>query len=144
MNSSISSHMICRLTGCKLLSPPLKYLALLSLRSLTCPRIYSLPGVPATGLKVEIPFTAVVNIRGDRLYHEHIAWDQTTALIQIGLLPEYLPYPYPLPNGRTPATGKKFEYRVPGSGREAAEKMQDKNRVSSNQMFKYHIREVDA
>ena len=107
-------------------------------------RIHRLPGIPATGLKVEIPFTAVVNIRGDRLYHEHIAWDQTTALIQLGLLPEYLPYPHRMPDGRTPAPGKKFEFRVPGSGREAAKKMKDKNGVPSNQMFSYQVREVDV
>ncbi|KLT38962.1 hypothetical protein CC85DRAFT_288991 [Cutaneotrichosporon oleaginosum] len=33
-----------------------------------------LPGVPATGNKIELPMMAVVNIRGDRLYHEHIWW----------------------------------------------------------------------
>jgi len=34
--------------------------------------------------------TSVVNVRGDRLYHEHIAWDQATVLVQLGLMPEYL------------------------------------------------------
>lgn len=33
-----------------------------------------LPGVPPTGKHIEIPMMAVVNIRGDRLYHEHIWW----------------------------------------------------------------------
>lgn len=33
-----------------------------------------LPGVPATGRKIELPMMAVVNIRGDRLFHEHIWW----------------------------------------------------------------------
>lgn len=33
-----------------------------------------LPGVPPSGKKLEIPMMAVVNIRGDRLYHEHIWW----------------------------------------------------------------------
>jgi len=28
---------------------------------------------PPTNRRIEIPFTAVVNIRGDRLYHEHIS-----------------------------------------------------------------------
>jgi hypothetical protein len=71
----------------------------------------SVPGIPATNKKVRVPFTSVVNIRGDRLYHEHIAWDQASVLRQLGLLPEYLPFPYPLPDGRVPGKGKRFEYR---------------------------------
>lgn len=85
-----------------------------------------------------------MNVRGDRLYHEHIAWDQASALVQLGLMPYYLPYPYALPDGRKPAPGKKFEYRVPAAGKETAAKMRDKNGVISNQMFEYEIREVDA
>ncbi|KAJ5662595.1 uncharacterized protein N7477_010211 [Penicillium maclennaniae] len=102
-----------------------------------------LPGIPATGKPLRIPFTSVVNIRGDRLYHEHIAWDQATALVQLGLMPEYLPFPYPLPNGKTPALGKRFEYRVPAAGAESAEKLENEHSVLSNQMFEYKIREVD-
>lgn len=103
----------------------------------------SLPGIPPTGRYVQLPFTAVVNIRGDRLYHEHIAWDQATALVQLGLLPEYLPYPHALPDGRTAAAGKRFEYKVPAAGSDTAEKMRNKNGVESNQMFSHAIREVD-
>lgn len=102
----------------------------------------SLPGVPPTNRKLEIPFTAVVNIRGDRLYHEHISWDQGTALRQLGLLPEYLPFPYALPDGRTPAPGKTFEYKVPVLGLETVEKMRDKNSVESNELFGGKIREL--
>ncbi|KAK7192603.1 hypothetical protein DPSP01_006542 [Paraphaeosphaeria sporulosa] len=101
-----------------------------------------LPGVPPTNLKVEVPFNAVVNIRGDRLYHEHISWDQGTVLRQLGLLPEYLPFPYALPDGMTPAPGKRIEYRVPVAGTDAADKMRDRNSVPSNQMFDFKIREV--
>ncbi|RMZ77467.1 hypothetical protein DV738_g4374, partial [Chaetothyriales sp. CBS 135597] len=76
------------------------------------------PGIPPTQKKVEVPFTAVVNIRGDRLYHEHIAWDQCTVLRQLGLLPEYLPYPYPLPQATAEKTTPAgvIEYRVPTLG----------------------------
>lgn len=91
---------------------------------------------------MEVPFTAVVNIRGDRLYHEHISWDQGTVLRQLGLLPEYLPFPYELPDGKSPAPGKRFEYRVPVLGTETANKMRDRNSVPSNQMFDFKIREV--
>jgi carboxymethylenebutenolidase len=85
----------------------------------------------------------VVNIRGDRLYHEHIAWDQATALVQLGLMPEYLPFPYALPDGSVPAPGKRFEYRVPAAGAESADKLQNEHSIPSNQMFEYKIREVD-
>ena len=87
--------------------------------------------------------TAIVNIRGDRLYHEHIAWDQATILVQLGLLPEYLPYPYALPGGKTPTPGKRFEYRVPAASAETAIKLKDETAVPSNDMFDYKIREVD-
>lgn len=91
---------------------------------------------------MEVPFNAVVNIRGDRLYHEHISWDQGTVLRQLGLLPEYLPFPHPIPNVQPSAPGKTFEYRVPVGGLEPANKMRDRNSVPSNEMFGYKIREV--
>ncbi|KAF5027339.1 hypothetical protein F66182_540 [Fusarium sp. NRRL 66182] len=100
---------------------------------------WMLPGVPPTNIKAEVPFTAVVNIRGDRLYHEHISWDQGTLLRQLGLLPEYLPFPYALPDGRDPSGG--LEYRVPVAGIETAIKMKDRHGVPSNQMFVYRVRE---
>lgn len=84
-----------------------------------------------------------MNIRGDRLYHEHIAWDQATVLVQLGLLPQYLPFPYPLGDGTVPAPGKRFEYRVPAAGAESASKLQNGHGVSSNGMFEYKVREVD-
>lgn len=102
-----------------------------------------MPGIPPTNLKVEVPFSAVVNIRGDRLYHEHISWDQGSVLRQLGLLPEYLPFPHPLPDGRKPAPGMGFEYRVPVAGTDTANKMRDRNLVLSNQMFDFKIREVE-
>jgi len=45
-----------------------------------------LPGVAPTGKRVEIPLVAIVKFRGDKLYHEHIYWDQASVLVQIGLL----------------------------------------------------------
>lgn len=105
---------------------------------------YSLPGVPPTGKHVEIPFTGVINIRGDRLYHEHIGWDQATVLRQLGLLPDYLPFPYALPDGKKPGVGKRFEYRVPTAGVETARKLVDERSVESNTLFGHEIREVDV
>jgi carboxymethylenebutenolidase len=53
---------------------------------------WMLPGVTPTGRYVEVPLVAIVAFRGDKLYHEHIYWDQASVLAQIGLLdPERLP-----------------------------------------------------
>lgn len=53
---------------------------------------WMLPGVPATGRKVEIPLVAIVKFEGDKLAHEHIYWDQASVLVQLGLLdPSGLP-----------------------------------------------------
>jgi carboxymethylenebutenolidase len=45
-----------------------------------------LPGVKPTGKRVEIPLLAVIKFRGNKLYHEHIYWDQASVLVQVGLL----------------------------------------------------------
>lgn len=94
-----------------------------------------------------------MNIRGDRLYHEHITWDQGTVLRQLGLMPEYLPFPYPIPpesgkegaragqDGAT-AAGGSVEYRVPVTGIDTAKKLRDRNSAPSNAMFDYKIRRV--
>jgi carboxymethylenebutenolidase len=55
-----------------------------------------IPGIPPTGKKLDIPFTSIVAMRGDRLCHEHITWDQGTVLKQLGILPEYVKFPYPI------------------------------------------------
>ena len=53
---------------------------------------WMLPGIAPTGKYVEIPLVAIVNFRGDKLYHEHIYWDQASVLVQIGKLdPKGLP-----------------------------------------------------
>lgn len=57
-----------------------------------CEIDWLLPGVPPTGKYVEVPTVAIVCFRGDKLYHEHIYWDQASVLVQIGLLkPDGLP-----------------------------------------------------
>lgn len=51
-----------------------------------------LPGLEPTGKYFEIPMLAVVCFRGDKLYNEHIYWDQASVLVQIGVLdPKGLP-----------------------------------------------------
>ena len=69
-----------------------------------CEIDFMLPGVPPTGKYVEVPTVAIVCFRGDKLYHEHIYWDQASVLVQIGLLD---------PKG------------LPVAGRETADKVRD-------------------
>jgi carboxymethylenebutenolidase len=53
---------------------------------------WMLPGIEPTGNRVEVPLVAIINFRGDKLYHEHIYWDQASVLVQVGLLdPAKLP-----------------------------------------------------
>ena len=44
------------------------------------------PGIPATRNYVELATVLIVKFRGDRVCHEHIYWDQGSALKQIGVL----------------------------------------------------------
>ena len=58
----------------------------------TIPMDWMLPGIPATGKRVEVPLVAIVRFRDGKLAHEHIYWDQASVLVQIGLLDAaYLP-----------------------------------------------------
>ncbi|WP_429364325.1 dienelactone hydrolase family protein [Paraburkholderia sp. GAS32] len=51
-----------------------------------------LPGLEPTGKYFEVPMLAVVCFRGDKLYNEHIYWDQASVLVQIDVLdPKGLP-----------------------------------------------------
>ena len=53
---------------------------------------WMLPNVKPTGKYVEVPLIAIINFRGDKLYNEHIYWDQASVLVQVGLLdPKLLP-----------------------------------------------------
>ena len=77
---------------------------------------FLLPGIPPTGKYVEIPTVAIVQFRGGKLAHEHIHWDQATALVQLGLLdPKSLP----------------------AAGRETAEKLIDETRPSNTMMKRW-------
>jgi carboxymethylenebutenolidase len=58
----------------------------------SCEIDWLLPGVAPTGKYFEVPMLAVVCFRGDKLYNEHIYWDQASVLVQVGLLdPKHLP-----------------------------------------------------
>ena len=43
-----------------------------------------LPGIPPTGKYVELAHVVVMKFDGDKIAHEHIYWDQTSLLVQIG------------------------------------------------------------
>lgn len=77
---------------------------------------WMLPGVAPTGKYVEIPLVAIVNFRGDKLYHEHIYWDQASVLVQIGRLD---------PAG------------LPVAGAETARKLVDESNPSNTLMAKW-------
>jgi carboxymethylenebutenolidase len=58
----------------------------------TCEVPWMLPNVEPTNKFVQVPLVAIVNFRGNKLYHEHIYWDQASVLAQIGAIdPEDLP-----------------------------------------------------
>jgi carboxymethylenebutenolidase len=45
-----------------------------------------LPGVPATGKRVEVALVVIVEFCDDKLQGERIYWDQASVLVQLGLL----------------------------------------------------------
>jgi len=53
---------------------------------------YLLPGIPPTGKRVELPHVVVMKFENGKVAHEHVYWDQASALVQVGLLdPTNLP-----------------------------------------------------
>ncbi|KAH7142908.1 hypothetical protein B0J13DRAFT_476291 [Dactylonectria estremocensis] len=73
-----------------------------------------LPGVPATNKRVEVLMVSIVVMRGGKLYHEHVYWDQASVLVQVGLLDPKL----------VPKAARKIGVeRLPVVGREAARRV---------------------
>ena len=93
---------------------------------------WMLPGIPPTDKKVEVVLVSVVCIRGGKLFHEHIHWDQATVLVQVGLLdPKYVPKSF-----KTAEEGREKEVgRLPVFGREAARKVLDEDSSKSNELI---------
>lgn len=77
-----------------------------------------LPGVPPTGRRLELVTVVIVTFEEGRIHHEHIHWDQASALVQLGLL--------------DPAN-------LPVAGAEAARKALDPAAVPSNLLMKRTI-----
>ena len=47
---------------------------------------FMLPGIQPTGKYVQVPAVVVVKFDGNKIAHEHLYWDQASALAQIGLI----------------------------------------------------------
>jgi len=77
-----------------------------------------LPGVPPTGRPLELVTVVIVYFEGGKIHHEHIHWDQASALVQLGLL--------------DPAN-------LPVAGAECARKVLDPLTVPSNLLMKRTI-----
>lgn len=45
-----------------------------------------LPGVKPTGRPLELVTVVIVSFKDGKIHHEHIHWDQASALVQLGLL----------------------------------------------------------
>ncbi|KAM0258692.1 hypothetical protein ACHAQJ_003700 [Trichoderma viride] len=81
-----------------------------------------IPRVPVTNKPLSIPMVGIINIRGDRLYHEHIIWDQATVLRQLDILPTHLPY-------------EGASLKLPVAGVECARLLLDERDGKSNEMI---------
>jgi len=77
-----------------------------------------LPGVPPTGRRLELVTVVIVYFEGGKIHHEHIHWDQASALVQLGLLDPT---------------------KLPVAGAETARKMLDPAAVPSNLLMKRTI-----
>jgi carboxymethylenebutenolidase len=81
----------------------------------TMPIDWLLPGIAPTGRRLEIPVVVVVTFENGKIHHEHIYWDQASAMVQAGLLD---------PAG------------LPVMGDETARKLRDPRSVPSNELLK--------
>jgi hypothetical protein len=85
-----------------------------------------LPGVPATNKVVTVALVSIVCIRGNKLEHEHIYWDQASVLLQIGAISA----------DDVPQTLRsKGCKRLPIVGADAAAKVLDVDKVPSNDLI---------
>ncbi|KAF1987666.1 dienelactone hydrolase-like protein [Aulographum hederae CBS 113979] len=87
---------------------------------------WMLPDIPPTNKHVEVALVSIVCIRGGKLYHEHIYWDQASVLVQLGMIdPKVVP--------------KEFEKmgveRLPVAGAESARKALDETAEPSNELL---------
>jgi len=92
----------------------------------TCEIPWILPGVPATNKTVVIAIVSIVAVRGGKLEHEHVYWDQASVLQQIGAIDA----------NQVPKDLKsKGCKKLPIVGAEAARKVLDVDKVPSNDLI---------
>lgn len=72
-----------------------------------------LPSIPPTKKHVEVIMVSIVTLRGGKIGHERLYWDQASVLYQVGLLD---------PNLVPPAAKKRGVTKLPVVGREAAQR----------------------
>lgn len=85
---------------------------------------WMLPGVPATGKRVEVILVAIVALKADKIFTEHLYWDQASVLMQVGLLDPKL-----VPQGVSGVT------KLPVTGRESARRILSEHPARGNE---YH------
>lgn len=87
---------------------------------------WMLPNVPPTNKVVHVAFVSIVCVRGGRLYHEHVYWDQASVLVQVGLLdPQLVPEHF----------RRQGLERLPVYGSETAAKVLDESCLPSNELI---------
>jgi hypothetical protein len=85
-----------------------------------------LPNVPPTNEHVEVAMVSIVTVRGGKLFHENVYWDQASVLCQIGLLDI----------GLIPGSMKKLGVeQLPVAGEESARKVLKERSEPSNEMI---------
>jgi carboxymethylenebutenolidase len=47
---------------------------------------WMLPGLPATGRKVELALVGIIQFQAGKVANEHLYWEQATVLSQLGVL----------------------------------------------------------
>ncbi|KAF2173815.1 hypothetical protein M409DRAFT_62064 [Zasmidium cellare ATCC 36951] len=85
-----------------------------------------LPGVQPTNKQVHVAVVSIVCVRGGKLCHEHVYWDQASVLVQVGLLdPKLVPESFK----------KQGLKRLPVYGSETASKILDEEIQPSNALI---------
>ncbi|KAK3724406.1 hypothetical protein LTR37_001030 [Vermiconidia calcicola] len=85
-----------------------------------------LSGVPATEKMVHVALVSILCIRGGKIHHEQLYWDQASVLVQVGLLdPKLVP----------DSMKKRGLKRLPVLGAETAAKVLDEESHPSNELI---------
>ncbi|CRG88678.1 dienelactone hydrolase [Talaromyces islandicus] len=89
---------------------------------------WMLPGVPPTGRRVEVILVAIVALKADKIFTEHLYWDQASVLMQVGLLdPKLVPQGVVSGVKKLPVTGRESARRIlnehPARGEEYHQKL---------------------